>query len=86
MTSLFPLFGLSPACAAIDLILLTSIYESHYNHINFNFNIQNLNLIWLSVLYVRRELLFISTQFFVLSLIGWFGVLSNNVFIYIPLL
>ena len=26
--SLSPLFGLSPACAAIDIVPLTSIYES----------------------------------------------------------
>ena len=43
---------------------------------------------WLLVLYVPRELSFISTHFFVLNLDGWFGVLSSKsiFYMYIPLL
>ena len=39
------------------------------------------------MLYVPRASSFISTQFFVLNLDGWFGVLSNKLIIFdIPLL
>ena len=63
-----------------------------YNHINLTFKAQKLevlNLIWLSLLYVPRDSSFISTQFFVLNLDGWFGLLSNKFtlfFLYILLL
>ena len=42
----------------------------------------NLNLIWLLVLYFPHELSFISTQFSVLNLVGWFGVFSNKLIIF----
>ena len=41
-----------------------------------------LNLIWLLVLCVLHESSFISAQFFVLNLVGWFGVLSKNFIIF----
>ena len=47
------------------------------------FNIEVLNLNWLLVLYVPRASSFISIQFFVLSLIGWFDVLSNKFIIFL---
>ena len=34
------------------------------------------------VLYVRRESSFISTQFIVLNLVGWFGVFSDKFFVF----
>ena len=66
---LLALFGLSPACAAIDIVPLTSIYVSLESH-KLDLNIEDLNLIYLLVLYVPRESSFISTQFFVLNLVG----------------
>ena len=38
-SSLSPLFGLSPTCAAIDIVALVSIYN-HYNHINLNLTLK----------------------------------------------
>ena len=59
----------------------------HYNHINLTI-IEVLNLIQLLASYIPRDLSFVSTQFLVLNLDGWFGVLpiKINVLIDIPLL
>ena len=57
------------------------IYASLQSH-NPDFNIEVLNLIWLLVLYVPCVPSFISTQFFVLNLVSWFGVLSNKFIIF----
>ena len=41
-----------------------------------------LNLIWVLTLYVPLDSSFLSTQFFVLNLDSWFGVLSNKFIIF----
>ena len=55
------------------LWLHLQLYKYHYSHVN---------LILTLKLYVPRELPIISTQFFVLNLVGWFGVLSDKFIIF----
>ena len=70
----FPLLG-----TVVDP--LTSIYEPLKWH-KLDLNIVVLNLVWLLVLYVPRESLFILSQFFILNLDGWFPLLSKKLFWY----
>ena len=63
------LFPPPAAYAAIVTVLPTSVYASLQSH-QVDFNIEVLNLTWLLVLYVPRASSFISTQFFVLNLVG----------------
>ena len=78
---LLALFGLSPARTAIDIAPLTITYASLESH-KTDLKIKVLSLIGLLVLYVPRESSFISTQLFVLNLVGWFGVLSKKFIIF----
>ena len=64
-----------PAANGVYVIYpLTSMYESLQSH-KLDFYIEVLYLGWLLALYVP-------TQFFVLNLSGWFGVLSNKFIIF----
>ena len=75
-------FAASSAPApSIVTVSLWSTYASLYSH-KLHFYIEVLNLIWLIVLHVLRAPSFISTQLFVLNLVGWFGVLSKKFIIF----
>ena len=67
---------------SIIWVLLFSKYVSIII-ITYNLNIEVLNLIW-HVSYTPCESSFISTQFLVLNLDGWFGVLSNKFIVCTP--
>ena len=58
-----------------------SMFTSRQSY-KIDLNSEVLSLIWLLVLYVPYKSSFISSQIFVLNLVGWFGVLSNNVIIF----
>ena len=83
-TFLSALFG----AAAAVFVLGTIIVPLKFMHTSLELHkldskIEVLNLIWLLVLYVSRESSFISTQFVILNLDGWSGVLPNRfTFIY----
>ena len=55
-----------------------NIKSSH----KIDFNIEVLNLSWLSLLYIPHRSSFISNKYFVLNLVGLFGVLSNKCIIF----
>ena len=63
------------------IVSFTSISKSLESH-KLDFSIENLNLIWLLVLYVTCESSFILTQLFFLNLNGLFGVLSKKILIF----
>ena len=68
------------------ILPLASICEFLYWH-KLDLNIKILNLIWLSSLYVPRDLSFFSSQFFILNSDGWLVYfLTNLLFLDIPLL
>ena len=73
------LFGAAAVYCATVMVPLTTIYASLWLH-KLDINVEVLNLIWLFLLYVPCHSKLISTQFFVLSLGGWFGALSNKFF------
>ena len=75
------LFAAAPAAAVFQTVIFPCIYASLEPH-TLDLNIEVLNLIWLLVLYVPRDLSFISTQFFVLNLVGWVGALSKKFIIF----
>ena len=69
-----------------DIFPLATIYESLKSH-KLDLSIDVLKLICLLAEYVRLDSLFISTQFFVLNLDGWFDAWSNKFSIFdIPIL
>ena len=74
-TTYISLFPLPFANASTVIVPLTRIHTSLYSH-KLDLNIEVLNLYWLPVLNLPRELSAVSTQSFVLNLVGWFGVLS----------
>ena len=63
------------------IVPVTTIQSSLWLH-KLKFSIEVLHLIWLLVSYVPRESLFTSTQFFILNLDIWFGVLSSKFIIF----
>ena len=68
------------------IVLLICIYSSLESH-TFDLIIEVLTLIWLMTLYVPSDLSFISTQFLILNLDGWFVVSSISLLFFdIPLL
>ena len=69
------------AVSSAVIVPLTSIYASLYSH-KLDLGIEFLNLIWLSLLNVPRDLLFILIKFSVLNLDGWFGVVSEKSIIF----
>ena len=64
------------------IVSLASIYVSLQSH-RLDFSIEVLKLIWLSMLFVPCASSFISIEFFVLNLVGWFGSLFNKFIIFL---